>query len=335
MTENGKDELLCQKGDVIVREGTYGNCMYKLLAGSAAVYAHYGEPGQKLLSEMYAGEYFGEMAVIEIRDRSATVVAAQDGTRVKVIDATDLSDYLDKNRGEIGAVARHLSHRLRATTNEYIEVCDTLRELGRLDTDGDRVSEGLLARVRKFARLHLSHGKAAESDPPASVRRIEDRGFCMQLATYHTGDVVFRERDHADCMYCIHMGRLGVFKDYDTPKQRKLTELTTDMFFGEMGLFEGLHRTATVVALEDDTEVEAIREQDLAALFEKNPGKVLMILQHLSGRLRQMTKDYLKACAALAEAEEQIKNADAVLTPEAMAQIEYMNQLLLSPEVVY
>ena len=71
-----------------------------------------------------------------------------------------------------------------------------------------------------------------------------------------------------------------------------------------MGLIEKAPRSATAVVLENDTIVEVIYEKDLQTLFEKNPGKVEMILELLSQRLRRTTKEYFEACKLLAEMKE-------------------------------
>ncbi|MBO4913871.1 MAG: cyclic nucleotide-binding domain-containing protein [Oscillospiraceae bacterium] len=332
------EEMICRKGEVVFREGDTGTNMYKILSGGAAVYSDYGGKEEKLLAELHAGEYFGEMAVIEIRERSATVVASEDDTRLRVVDVYDLSEYLEEHPDEISSVAKHLSNRVRIMTGIYIEVCDTLRELGRLDTSADKIGQGLMERIAKFARIHLKNQKldrGEDSEWRSSPQAGHNEGYSLPLQSYYKGDVIFRERDRSDCMYDIHSGCVGIYKDYGTEKQKLLTKLTSDMFFGEMGLFEKLHRSATAVALENGTKIEPIRDCELSELFAKNPAKVLMLLEHLSGRLRQLTIDYLKACRALAETEEQIKRTSAVMTPETMAQIEYMNQLLLMPEVIY
>ena len=60
-------------------------------------------------------------------------------------------------------------------------------------------------------------------------------------------------------------------------------------------------RSATAVISEDDTTLECIRAEDIQQLFKANPLKVDMILGHLSGRLRRLTTDYVKACAEAAE----------------------------------
>ncbi len=329
-------EMICKRGDIVFREGDYGNSIYRVLAGRVAVYAKYGTEEENLLAELGEGDYFGEMAVIEITYRSATIVAAEDDTRIAEIDASDLSGYLSEHVGEINSIVRQLSRRLRSLTVHYTEVCDTLRELGRLDTTQDHVNEGLMARIRKFARVYLMGRPTREElAEPHTAPLYCKRELAMHGEAYDELDVVFREGDRSDCMYYIHDGRVGIFTNYGTEKQKLLTQLTPEMFFGEMGIFEGRQRTATAVALEDDTFVELIYEKDLGELFLKNPAMAMMVLQHLSSRLRKLTVDYLKACRTLAETEKEIEATKQVLSSETLMRAEYINQLLLAPEVMF
>ncbi|MBQ9458662.1 MAG: cyclic nucleotide-binding domain-containing protein [Oscillospiraceae bacterium] len=331
-------EITFQKGGVIIREGDFDANIYKLLSGCAAVYANYGKEGEKLLTELREGDYFGEMAVIEITRRSATVVAAEDQTRVAQVDASDLGGYLSEHRSEINGIARHLSRRLRELTNDYTEVCDTLRELGRLDTSADKVEKTLLDRIKKFARVYLG-ARREEEETAQPVAHVAAQRFGRELALrgaeYRKGDVIFREGAASDCMYYIYEGRIGIYTGYGTENQKLLTELTPEMFFGEMGLFEGRLRTATAVALLDDTFVELIYEKDLDTIFDKSPKMALMVLQHLSNRLRNLTSDYLKACRTLADAERELDARKPALTKEMLARAQYLNQLMLAPEVLY
>ena len=59
--------------EAIVREGTTGTALYILLTGRARV-----EQDGKQLGELSAGDFFGELALIEEHPRSATVIAATD-----------------------------------------------------------------------------------------------------------------------------------------------------------------------------------------------------------------------------------------------------------------
>ncbi len=77
-----------------------------------------------------------------------------------------------------------------------------------------------------------------------------------------------------------------------------------------MAVIESFPRSATAIALEYDTYIEKFYPEDLGAIFERCPAKILMIMQHLSARLRQLTIDYLTACktaADIVDAEERVK----------------------------
>ena len=69
------------KGEVIFKEGALESFMYDLIEGKVGIYAHYGEAGEKLLTELNAedgGATFGEMGLIDVMPRSATAVALED-----------------------------------------------------------------------------------------------------------------------------------------------------------------------------------------------------------------------------------------------------------------
>ncbi|MBQ9647922.1 MAG: cyclic nucleotide-binding domain-containing protein [Oscillospiraceae bacterium] len=125
----------------------------------------------------------------------------------------------------------------------------------------------------------------------------------MNTQIYNKGDIIFRQGDAGKSMYDIRWGSVGIYLDYGTEKEKKLTELGTDAFFGEMGMIDHAPRSATAVALEKGTQLREITEEKLGELFRENPAKVLMIMQQLSNRLRKLTKDYMEACRAAADIE--------------------------------
>ena len=92
--------------------------------------------------------------------------------------------------------------------------------------------------------------------------------------------------------------------------------LTNGDTFGEMGMIDHAPRSATAVALEDRTQLVELREGDLIDLFRKNPAKVLSVLQMMSRRLRNLTRDYTDVCktaagvVALAEKPESVTDEE-------------------------
>jgi CRP-like cAMP-binding protein len=105
-------------------------------------------------------------------------------------------------------------------------------------------------------------------------------------------------------MYYISYGLVDIFSKYGTEHQELITTLTTHQFFGEMGLIEKLPRSATAVSTDNDTNLRIITIEEMDKLFEENQSMVLMILKHLSGRLRGLTNDYINACKVVAEMSE-------------------------------
>ena len=126
----------------------------------------------------------------------------------------------------------------------------------------------------------------------------------METKTFKKGEIIFKQVDLSDCMYDILWGQVGIYADYGTPEEKLLTTLETERFFGEMGMIEGRLRSATAVALEKDTRVKVITPETFDTYFKENPAKVLLIMQNMSHRIRELTRDYLEACRAVAEAVE-------------------------------
>ena len=288
-----------KKGDVIFHEGDIGNTLYQINQGKVDIYLCYGESDQKLLTELSAGKFFGEMAVIEAYPRSATAVAMDD-TDVTEIASTEVADYFRAKPDMIIEIMNGIGKRLRDLTEQYDEISDTIRQLG--DSDDEEKNEGLIASIRKFADAYKKN-KAAEKLSAETLRKLEQKGhsegYKVKVETYKKGTIIFRDGEDGDCMYDIHFGSIGVYKDYGLSTEKMLTKLSANEFLGELALIGKVERSATAVALEDDTTVEIITGSDLKELFAQNPPKVEMILEHLSYRLRKLTKEYFAGCKIL------------------------------------
>ncbi len=122
---------------------------------------------------------------------------------------------------------------------------------------------------------------------------------------YKSGAVIFREGDPGDCMYELDFGSIGIYQDYGGPDEKLIAKLQSSdrsiKLFGEMGLLDHAPRSATAVALENDTVLTRISEEEFNSYFEEKPVVVLDLMQQMCNRLRKTTNDYVEACRTVYE----------------------------------
>ena len=287
-------------GEVIIKEGDIGNSFFKITGGNAVVYKNYGQPDQVKLTVLEPGQFFGEMAVIETYPRSSTVVADGD---VKVVETPgeELNSYYREDPKMILAIMKHLGDRVRELTADYNEARGLFNDNGAAEV---KQNDSLMAKLKKHIDFYLS-GKGNISKPSAEAVREKAEAITgtesSNIECYKKGSVIFKQGETGKCLYLVHGGCVGIFSNYGQDNEVKLTELYPVECFGEMGVVAEEARSATAVALVDETCVEIIRAEDLEGLCITFPVKVDMILRHLSHRLRDLTFDYFTTCKDLYE----------------------------------
>ncbi len=75
-------------GQVIEREGDLGTSLHIIRSGSVDVFQHYGNDDQQHLATFGEGDFFGEMALLLGRPRSATIVAKSDTECLSLLRST-------------------------------------------------------------------------------------------------------------------------------------------------------------------------------------------------------------------------------------------------------
>ena len=109
-----------QKGEVIIREGEQGRCLYDIQKGRVRTYSGFGSEWEKQLRELGSGQIFGETAMLDGCARAETIVAVEP-TFVREIEADTIWDFFKAEPGEVRKIMAHLSHRLREVTDAYEE----------------------------------------------------------------------------------------------------------------------------------------------------------------------------------------------------------------------
>ena len=150
-----------KKDEVIFRQGDAGDCMYDIFSGRVGIYAAYGTPNEKQISELKAGEFFGEMGLLDKAPRSATVVALED-TLVYVVGEADFNEFFIKQPEKALLIMRQLSQRLRKRTEDYVEACRAVHEVLETEKAGKprskKLSEKLTEIFDLYSQFDMMHG---------------------------------------------------------------------------------------------------------------------------------------------------------------------------------
>jgi CRP/FNR family transcriptional regulator, cyclic AMP receptor protein len=130
---------------------------------------------------------------------------------------------------------------------------------------------GLLGRVPLFADL--------------SERDLTELAQVAVPRSWMAGEVVFREGDPGDTCYVVRSGAVRVTRRHSDGRQIALADLREGDIFGELAMFGGETRSATVEAVEP-TEGVALLAGDLRRTILAHPEMAVAMLAGLADRIR-------------------------------------------------
>ncbi len=111
-----------KKGALVVKEGTPGREMYLIARGGVEVVKAAGSREEVVLAELSAGEFFGEMCIIECRRRSASIRALKPSLLYS-LESGDLLHVFQQWPDQYGIliynIARDLCRRLRTMDDVF------------------------------------------------------------------------------------------------------------------------------------------------------------------------------------------------------------------------
>jgi CRP/FNR family cyclic AMP-dependent transcriptional regulator len=130
----------------------------------------------------------------------------------------------------------------------------------------------LLGRVPLFADL--------------SDRDLRELAQVAVPRSYQPGQAIFREGDSGDTCFVVREGCVRVTRRHSDGRVITLAELRPGDMFGELAMFGGERRSASVEALEP-TRALAILAGDLRRIILQHPDIAVKMLEGLADRLRE------------------------------------------------
>jgi CRP-like cAMP-binding protein len=108
-------------GGAIFLMGDPGDSMMAILTGTVRISAPSPDGKELILGLMHPGEFFGELALLDGKERSADAKAMTDCT-IAILNRRDVLQFLDRNPSGWPSVVKVLCDRLRRTTLQITEV---------------------------------------------------------------------------------------------------------------------------------------------------------------------------------------------------------------------
>jgi len=296
----GSVEKTFKKGEIIMKEGDVGKSFFKLLEGKAGVYADYAKKNPFRLGFLNEGEFFGEMAILEESPRSATIIA-ETAVTVAEIPEKEMTKYFSENPDQIIELMKHLGNRIQTMAADYAESQVLLKQLK--DSD-EAKKKSLFSKIKKHIDTYnVNKNKMNEPDGKslrAEFDKLKD-DKTGNIKNYARGTFIFKEGKVENCMYILHDGNVSLVSDFRTKEEAKLKDYEAVSFFGEMGIISEQPRAATAIVDSGSAIVETVSPEDLQKLIKTCPDKIVLILRHMSYRLRKLNIDFVNACKEITE----------------------------------
>jgi CRP-like cAMP-binding protein len=182
-----------RRGEIIVEQGRKSDALFILLSGRARVITSDARGREVILAVLEAGDYLGEMSLIDNEPHSATV-RAEVQTDVLVLGRAEFSTCLPDNSSLSYAILRGLVARLRNADRqiESLALLDVYGRVARALLDMAEDEEGQRVIRSKVSRQDLAKVVGASREMVSRVMKdLEERGL---IETQENGWVVLTER---------------------------------------------------------------------------------------------------------------------------------------------
>lgn len=187
-------------GTILCRQGEVEDTFYIIVEGSVAVVQDMEDGQERLLAVRKAGEYFGELSLLDDTPRIATCVTATD-TRVLEITREAFDTILRESPTVAYAIVRHVVRMLRDNDRVALEdLSRKNRELRRAYNELSQAQARLVESERLERELEIA-ASVQRSLLPSHLPQFEDFHFASYLRpARHVGgdffDVIELDESH-------------------------------------------------------------------------------------------------------------------------------------------
>lgn len=150
-------------GEMVFNKGDSGDCLYEVLDGSIGIYLNYGKEDEKLLAVKSPGEFFGEIALIEVVPRTAAAVALETDTTLRIVGVKGLMPYLRQRPDAMEKILYTMAERIKQGRKLYLETCGVVSQYKDTISKGETPDAELSEKIAKCLDAFEKYQKKYEA----------------------------------------------------------------------------------------------------------------------------------------------------------------------------
>ncbi|MCC6131998.1 MAG: cyclic nucleotide-binding domain-containing protein, partial [Acidobacteria bacterium] len=166
--------------------------------------------------------------------------------------------------------------------------------------------------LNTFFRLHTPFGKLS---PPALAKLLSE----FQAVTVTKGNLVFKQGDDPGPLFIVEEGRLRVFKEDERGQRQYLNYLRKGDYFGEISVFKGTPRSASVEAV-SDCKLFSLSPKAFLAVMAENPDMRSAMEKHIE------QYEYRKIARVPLDFADEVLPAEAVKSKVGLDQVDQVEE---------
>ncbi len=250
--------IALKAGETLLRQGDPSASMYVVAAGRLDVSIDQPCGTPIVVGEIGPGETAGEMQILTGGKRTATV-RAQGNVELVELPKDVIRRLMDRN---------------------------------------PKMAEDLAVAVRRRIRRNLVATILPKLLGPHAHEALDDIETYSEWFQLKQGEVLFHQGAPGDSLYIVISGRLRVVREDGSGSEREVGMVTRGESVGEMALFTGEARTATVYGFRD-SELIRFSEEAYRQISERYP----QILRHVTANIIQRLSRAISAKKRCADVE--------------------------------
>ena len=259
-------------GAIIIKKGDPATHFYILVKGHAEVVLDHPTGGEMVVGQLEAGQFFGEMGILEGGRRTATVRAAADSeVGVMQLDREAFVGMVENSQltgNQIAALIRQ-----RTIASSLSQFVPSQPNIQAFTNEASATEQG----VERIDGL---------------MADLQDK---WEIKVYQPGEVILNKDEPISGMYIISKGSVDILTLTEDNREVKVGTLRVSEFFGGHNSVLQTHKGGMVRAANDgQVEVIFINQSHLEKIAAEEPGVEKSIVT-MATTMRLRRSDVLKA----------------------------------------